>query len=345
MSFPVKVNNDFLQKIIIEGTYANITLRSGALVSPASGSATVGSANMLPTEMFYIVSATPSITNGYSGFQFIHSSGPNNGTIEQRWQLPSGGSSLSIPMNQVIYPNTTYSAGLLGGDGATVINGSSINLAGYVFSADMNFNANKVMLWIGDSVSRGSSINPTVYNGSNWATASSPLSHYIWQVRNHFQTRGIDCRVVNKSMGGYTSISTGYWLNQGWLDIEQVDIIFYQMGINDTTAPTSSGNFTTELQRIISLRDRKYPTAKIVFVGATPLNNNTTEATLATFRTLMSNEASAPDNIYYVSLATAFDRTVLANYTSSDGVHPNIASNALCGTVLTDWITTNNITF
>ena len=244
----------------------------------------------------------------------------------------------------VIAPGSLVSGILKDGDGTTSLL-ANINISGIRLTADFNFNANKVILWVGDSIAKGAVLGGTTYSDVNNTISSvSPMDHYAFQVRNYLQGRGEDCRLVIKAMGGYTSRQMGWWIKNGWLDIDQADVVFYQLGVNDATGTTTDQQYTDELNRLINWRDRKHPRCKIVFLGNTPLNNSTNETRLATLRNLMSAQANANNKIYYLSLANAFDRTVLSNYTSNDGMHPNIANNVNVATVINNWISANNFT-
>lgn len=302
-------------------------------------------AGMPPTEQMIVESITLSVEGGSAIAQFKHCSGPDNGSssTSKRILLQDGGV-ITIPLKFVT------PAGFVGSIGLSTIISGTPQLRGIVngiaITADLNFNADKVIMWIGDSVSRGTSMGGTTFNDQNWTAAVNPFDHFSFQVRNHFQRRGYDVRLINKSMGSYKSTDATALIKFGWYDVDQVDCIFYQMGINDTGigTPTSNAVFNANLDAIIDYRDRIHPNAKVVFVGPSPLNNNTQETQLINFRSLMSARASVPSNIYYVSLESAFDRTVLTNYTSSDGIHPNIASNLLIGNVINNWITSNDFT-
>jgi hypothetical protein len=347
-SFPVSIKSseDFKQKIMREGINANIEFGATNLVVPISGSTTIAGATILPTEHFYINSFSGGISNSYATLQVTYYSGATNASPSFRVALGGNSQYQSSQMEQIVYSNSQITALLRNGDGATSILNANASMSGYLFTADMNYNAAKVMMWIGDSISRGSAMGAINFDNSNHGTATTPLDHYAFQVRNYFQLQqNIDCRIINKSMGSATSVTQGYWLKQGYYDVEQCDCLFYQLGVNDATGSTSNAQYLSELNRVIDWRNRKFPNCKIVFVGATPLNNNTNETRLATLRGIMAGLASVPSNIYYVSLANSFDRTVLTNYNLSDGVHPTIASNLLIGNVLNQWILDNNITF
>lgn len=354
--FPVKgVNNstDVLNKLIKESNYNSIELfGSNTSPLPNSGSTTVVAVQLLPTEVFYATSATMTLTGGSrSTVQLQYMCGPNNagtGTVSNRFPLFNNG--ITFPINSFITAGSEIKLNLRDGDASSSLF-TGCNISGYRVSADTNYGAEKVIMWIGDSITRGSNLGATVFNDytSNILTATTCNDHFAFQVKNNFQSRGIDCRLVTKAMGSYTSREMGFWLRQGFLDIDQVDLIVYQLGTNDVTKSTTDQQFTDEINRIIDWRNRVYKKIPpILFLGSTPLNNTTNEARLAQLRTIESNivtSASAGSKLYYLSLQNAFDPTVINNYTASDGTHPNIANNKLIGDKINAWVSTNNFIF
>jgi lysophospholipase L1-like esterase len=255
-------------------------------------------------------------------------------------------------MKKIVSPSTAIALNGWFGDGISSTRAIAY-FSGIKMTADLNFNADKVIMWIGDSITRGSSIGGTALTGgggggSNLQTAVKPTDHFTFQVRNNFQRRGIDCRLVLKAMGGFNSIDMNAAINTGFLDIEKANVIFYQLGVNDALAGSgtvSDATYSANLDAVIDFRLRKYPTAKLVFIGATPLNNNTNETRLAQLRTIMASKANTPNNIFYLSLESAFDRTVLTNYNLSDGIHPNIANNILMANAINSWVSSNSFAF
>lgn len=347
-NFPVSDSNsslDIYSKALKEGTVSTIEL-IGTAVAPISGSVSISAVSLIPTQCFIMDGVQFSLNGGKATSQLTFYSGPSNSSVgESSIRTNLNNSSLSVFQKSIITAGSVVSHVLRGGDGVTSINSSAI-VSGIRMTADLNFSAKKVMMWIGDSIVLGSSMGGSSYSSYlNTATSVSPLDHFAFQARNKLQTKGVDCRLVIKAMGSHTSKQMGYWIKQGWFDIDQCDCIFYQLGVNDATLGTTDAEFTAEINRLIDFRDRKFPNAKIVLVGDTPLNNSTSEARLAQLRTIKASFANSGIKIYYMDLSSSFDKTTLTNYTSSDGIHPNIASNLLVGNVISSWIDTNNFTF
>jgi lysophospholipase L1-like esterase len=344
MGFPVTFE-EIYAKALKEGGLPTIEL-TGSGIAPVSGSIGISGVSLLPTQAFLLESVSFGLNNGKATAQLTSYSGPSNNSIgEVSMRVPLNNNSVTINQRQIITAGSVLFHNLRSGDGATSLNSSAI-LAGIRMTADFNFSAKKVIMWIGDSIALGSVLGGNSYsNYLNTSTSVSPLDHFAFQARNKFQTKGIDCRLVIKAMGSHTSKQMGYWIKQGWFDIDQCDVIFYQLGVNDSTLGTTDIEFTAEINRLIDFRLRKFPNAKIVLVGDTPLNNSTNETRLTQLRTIKSNFANATNKIYYLDLSTSFDRTILTNYTASDGVHPNIANNLLIGNTIAAWVDTNSFTF
>jgi len=324
---------------------------SGTVIVPTTGSVGITTVTLVPTECFIPAGATFAVAGGRATAQLQYMAGPFNpnpasGTSATSHRLPLLNATGNINLTGTVFtPGSNIPFTLRNGDGVSQIE-ATCNIAGARMTADLNFGAEKVILWMGDSVTRGSAMGGNAYaDWNNILTAVSPSDHFAFQVRDYFRDLGIDCRLVIKAMGSYTSRMLGYWLRNGWADIDQADIIFWQPGINDATVGTTDAQWHEEINRVIVWRNRRFPKAPLVLVGPTPLNNGTAENRLATLRGIKATYANAQANIYYLSLGSAFDRTVLSNYTGNDGTHPNIATNLLVGNAIKSWVNANNFRF
>lgn len=346
------VNSTFEElwgRAIREGLNHGYELTSSGVVPNSSSTLTLGSLQGISiTEVYLIESVIFSLTGGYATFQLAMGTGPDNGSSSTSFRVAVNNNAISIPLKRVSPPGVTGTVFLSWGDGTSTVQ-SRFAMSAYRMTADLNFNAKKTILWIGDSITRGTSIGGTGYNAgsANLQTCATPEDHFAFQVRNHFQRKGTDCRLIIKAMGSYGSKDWEACRKLGWLDVGHADVIFYQLGVNDTSQSTTDQQFTDNINAVIDHRNRKWPKAKIVLVGDTPLNNNTNETRLAQLRTIKSNIATAnsANEVYYVNLASVFDRTVLTNYNASDGTHPNIASNLLIGNAFKSWIDSTNFNF
>jgi len=346
-SFPVSGNytfQDIVNHAKRESINQGLEIYANAVISPTTGSTQIGSVTLVPTECFIATAYAMSVGKGGSTVNLQYYSGPSNASIgEKTHRHYCKDGSLSYPLEEIMTPGSAISGSVRDGDNTTSLM-ASITMSGYFVTADLNYNAKKVALFIGDSIMRGTTMGSTPYTSyATTLTSTSPMDHFAFQVRNHFQQRGEDLRILIKAMGSYSAREMGYWLKNGWLDVPQADIIFYQLGVNDSTKGTTNQQFTDEMNRLIDWRNRLFPNSKLVLVGPTPLNNTTNETTLAGYRSIQSSLANINNNIYYLDLSNSFDRTVITNYTASDGVHPNIANNISVANTYKTWIDTNNI--
>ena len=92
------------------------------------------------------------------------------------------------------------------------------------------------------------------------------------------------------------------------------------IGVNDAGGAVSGSAYTSNLTAFWSWASKRYPDAKMVICGVTPLENNTSEANAATLRSAASSYVSgvADSRLKYINLGSAFDRTVSSNYVGSD---------------------------
>lgn len=354
-NFPVDIKNiDSINSTILrEGSNNGIEIMGTGIIPTATNVQFSYVTLLSCTEIMIIDSISLSMYGSYGALQLQFSSGMENSiTGSQIFRTMLNNNNINIKTNKIMSPASAIALNGWYGDNTTNTRAIAY-LSGNRITADLNFNANKVILWIGDSITRGSSLGGSSLvggggSGSNLQTAVKPTDHFAFQVRNNFQTRGIDCRLVIKAMGGYNSIDIQSIMNEGILDIQKADLIFYQIGTNDAIAGSgvvSDALFSANLDSVINFKLRKFPNSKLIFIGPTPLNNSTYETRLAQLRTIIASKASAINNIYYISLESVFDRNILTNYNASDGIHPNIANNILMSNYINSWVSTNNFTF
>lgn len=207
---------------------------------------------------------------------------------------------------------------------------------GYAIADDLDLAAPKAMLWLGDSIT-GYGTGPTVKS-----------NQYDWRVRNYLRSKGIRVRMVNMSASGTTSVFHESRRLQGAYDLPQdPDYLFYSLGVNDAVQGTTAATYKANVAAAIAWKKALYPKAKMVVIGATPIENTTNETALATLRTNAAAAVTeaADATVKYVSLATAFDRTLTSNYAASDTtgnhIHPNDTGHAAIWAVLQPWIDAN----
>lgn len=179
--------------------------------------------------------------------------------------------------------------------------------------------ADKVIYWGGDSITGHTSVGTRKFLADNLHTYQVEK-----KINDVLALRNMSARTVNKAVGGQTSFDWTKYINERLVDIDQCDLFIFAYGTNEAINNVSTTDFNTYISATWDWFKRLYPRGHMVLLGATPLNNNTNETRLIALRQVMADfaEIAADGGISYLSMVDAFDRTVLSNYTSNDGVHP-----------------------
>lgn len=262
--------------------------------------------------------------------------------IAGRFQINSGGSAWggtgTFPLMDLNFGcgpgyaanldiNTFYRSGDRTGLGVTIpqwldpaVSGTQVvgtSATAWTLADSINFDAKKVVLMIGDST----------WNGTG---PTSVLTCIPFLINKFYRDQpGGDCRYILKAYSGSNSSGHESLRAAGKYEFPQVDAIFYNLGINDAGQGVSPATRTANVQALIAWKQRRYPKAKLVIFGTTPVQDNATEAAIATMRTAdqATVAAGADPNVLYCNLGASFDRTVGANYVTTDGadgtrIHP-----------------------
>jgi len=245
-------------------------------------------------------------------------------------QVIVGTGGLTIPVNRIVRgfinggPNVTLNIrnNLTAGSVDYI---GTVGASGYRFADDFNFGAKKRVLFISDSTLNGTGPTKTA---NMWA----------FLVKAHLVALGYDVRVVLKSVSSSTTADHEGWRAAGYHDIAAPALVVYGVGINDAGAAVSDSAYTANVDAMWSWVEKRWPDAKMIVTGVTPLENNTSETRAAGLRTaadsFVSGEASP--RLKYINLGNAFDRTNPAFYVASDPagnrVHPNDAGHAAVAT-------------
>lgn len=216
--------------------------------------------------------------------------------------------------------------------GGTVNYVGAVSVSGWRMADDIDFGAPRVAMFVGDSIINGT--GPTI---------SATMYPYIF--KSYLASVGPRARVVLKSISGATSSDHEQYRAGGWHDINQCDLIFYGVGVNDAIGGVSGATFTANLTAFWSWASRRYPIAKVVILGASPLENNTQEAAAVTLRAAASAfvaSVNAPNRLAFIDLGSSFDRTVTSNYVGTDTpgsrLHPNNTGHAaIAATIQSGW--------
>lgn len=205
-----------------------------------------------------------------------------------------------------------------------------ISLSGFEITDDLDWGAPKVIMIAGDSTICGT--GPT-----------RSATHWPFMFKKYLRdTYGIRARLVAKSRSGSTTADHELWRAAGWHDIEQCNLGIYNVSINDVINATANNVTVANMMAYWDWFKLRYPTAPLILCGTTPLENNTPEALAATLRTAIPaaialRPAEEQARLKFINLGSAFDRTVAANYASSDPggsrIHPDDDGNALIAPV------------
>lgn len=224
-------------------------------------------------------------------------------------------------------PNVSM-GGVYDGDGTTY-NASAYG-SGTLITNDLNFNADKVIWWIGDSISI-----PTVNTNVN----NDKMTQFM--VRNWINEQSNQTyRLSIRAYGGKTTRTYETLRGNGHMIIDQADIIFYQLGINDKGTQGNESvvpvaEYSTNINNFIKHKKRYYDDSYLILLGNTPVQKDYDDNLSAVYRAAMQTcvtDANDP-KIIYISLEKSFDRTVFANYATTDtngaAVHPGAISSQL----------------
>lgn len=226
------------------------------------------------------------------------------------------------------------------------------NIFGYNITKNTNINASRQLLWVGDSISNGTGSADFEYVTSANPTQSSTANQepFTQQVKKSLIYKGYDFWLTNKAQSSMTTDSVVQAIKWGYYDNTQPEFVIIQIGANDgnnlgsggLSNSTNKAIFLSNITFINNYFSKRFPFAKILWLGSTPSADNSTEANIAIGRGIMSTYINglANNNIKYASLATSFDRTISTNYLTSDTIHPT-AQNAIANTIQTIINSTN----
>jgi lysophospholipase L1-like esterase len=213
---------------------------------------------------------------------------------------------------------------------------------GYTFSGlkvinDLNFNAEKRVYWLGDSITAGT------------ANAIGVNNYYQFQVRNWLSKNSNSgtFRLTQKAFGGRTSVDFNTLLTYNYLFVDKPDIVFYQLGVNDQSQSVSINTFKSNLENIIDYKNTFWKDSILVFLGPTPTQQTARNTSLNAYRNAMSEVVIASGNskVKYINLANSFDRTASpatiwaasdTPATNTDCIHPGtlISHTGIANTII-----------
>lgn len=193
---------------------------------------------------------------------------------------------------------------------------AAISVAGWAITDDFDFDAPITVLVIGDSILNGTGPSKTA---TMWA----------FRVKAYLLSLGIRARIVLKSVSGSTSADHETWRASGYHDIGKVDLIIDAVGVNDAGNAVADGPYIANKTAMWAWASKRYPGAKMLMCGPSPLENNTKETRAVGLRSALQSYVAgvSSSRLKYLNFGTAFDRTVTSNYvgtdTPGDRTHPN----------------------
>ncbi len=340
-NLPLKVRRSVKDYFRIEGQYAsgvmgfssNVTLNTGAIN-------VAGASPVFPPNRAFLVDRVLIETNFYGVGQLSVGSGATSqdGYVLGRFNIHPGYMA-PIEVGQILRPSDA----IFNGNGGVAVrklrnaDGTDATAAlttaewactyvGKMIYDDLNFDADKIILFIGDSV----------FNGTG---RTSKLTMYDWKIRQFYNDAGQNVRGIMKAISGSTS-STWETQRQYAMDFQKVDLIVYELMINDAVQAIAPSVYQANLQAMIAYKQARYPNAKMIVIGCHPLQNSTYEAAAAVLRPIAASvvAAVADPKVLFCNaglLGVPF-QTVNANYAASDGagsgIHPSDTGDALIWT-------------
>jgi len=200
---------------------------------------------------------------------------------------------------------------------------TAIGATGILLTDDFDYGAKNVILWAGDSTANGSSYN---------STAASRMA----KVRDYFRAKGPSARLLLKSRSGSTTNDHEAWRLNGWYDIGQADMCFYDVGINSAANgyPVGDANtpntYVSDVNLFWQWWKVRYPGKRMIVLGCSPLENDTKEAAAVQYRAAAASFVQSINSplLSYINTGDAFDRKgattfYAASDPAGDRVHRN----------------------
>lgn len=340
-----------LQKI---DQFGNITVVDVPQSNPSSIYATVNQSNFVVTK-----SNTTTINNNLKTYSVVvtitnYSGTSSVGSLVISDKMPIGcnfvsasgtgftlaqtGNTYTMTTTDVIANNGTKTYTLTVQNILPIRVGFSIN--GVSISNDTDFSS-RPMVWAGTSITNGTACT-TFRNNYTYLLKN-------WLKDNLF----INTRVVNKAIGGsQTNSMNDFRLFNNWYDFKQEPkFLFIEHGVNDIGQSIPTNTSVDNVTKMITYYRKKYPTCYIIILASFPVTNVTTEAGLVTYRIAMQtlvNSYSAQEQVYIKYIAgtgNAWNPVTQGSIYTPDGVHVNDAGRLLIFNAITNYITTNSLTF
>lgn len=340
-----------LQKI---DQFGNISVVDVPQSNPSSIYATVNQSNFIVTK-----SNTTPVNNNLKTYSIVvtitnYSGASSSGSLVISDKLPIGcnfvsasgtgftlvqtGNTYTMTTSDVIANNGTKTYTLTVQNILPIRVGCVIN--GISISNDTDF-ASRPIVWAGTSITNGTG-------------CSNFRNNYTYLLKNWLKDNlFIQTRIINKAIGGsQTNAMNDFRLFNNWYDFKQEPkFLFIEHGVNDVGQGILNATSVSNVTKIIDYYRKKYPTCYIIILAPFPVGVTGTEAGLVTYRNSMQtlvNSYSAEEKIYikYIaSTGTAWNPITESGTYTTDNIHVNDAGRLLILNAITNYITTNGLTF
>jgi len=334
--------------------YGNFSVIDASLSNPNSISGTCNLSNLLVSKSdttpvnsnMKTYSVTVTVTN-YSGSS-------TSGSIVVSDKLPVGcnfisasGTGFTLAQTGNTYTMTTTDVIANNGTKTYTLTVQNIlplritmSINAISISNDVDFSS-RPMVWAGTSITNGTG-------------CSGYRNNYTYLLKNWLKDNlNVQTRVVNRAISSsQTNIMEDYRSYNNWYDFKQdPKFLFIEHGTNDIGQSIATATSVSNVTKMINYYRKKYPTCYIMVLGSFPNGSTTNEAGLVTYRaamqTLVSSYSSA-EQVYikYISATgTAWNPVTQSGTYTTDNTHVNDAGRLLIFNAITNYITTNSLTF
>lgn len=209
---------------------------------------------------------------------------------------------------------------------------------GYAISNDTDYST-RPMVWAGTSITNGTGI-------------SAYRQNYTYQLKNWLRDNlNIFTRVSNKAISGsQTNIMEDYRNFNNFYDYKIAPkFLFIEHGVNDVAQSIPTATSVANVTKMINYYRKRYPTCYIIVLS--PFPAAAFETGLATYRAAMASLVASysvdeQNYIKYIAATgSAWNAVTEGILYTTDGLHVNAAGRTLIFNAITNYITTNGLTF
>lgn len=264
-----------------------------------------------------------------SGCKLVSASGTG-------WTYAASGETYTMTTSDVI-PNNGTKTYTLTVQGTLVLN-FGVSGHGYAISNDTDY-SERPMVWAGTSITNGVGI--TAYR-----------NNYTYLLKNWLRDNlNVFTRVSNKAISGSTTVTMDDYRNfNNFYDYKQTPkFLFIEHGVNDVSTSVPTATSMANMAAMIKYYRTKYPTCYIIVLSPFPCQPF--ETGLATYRAALASLMagySPSEQVYIKYIAatgTAWNPATEGGTYTTDGIHVNAAGRLLIFNAITNYITTNSLTF